>query len=363
MDGANDYAFWYEPVYEVTRGEIVESVHFGALAVVDADGRLIASRGSAEAFAYLRSTAKPFQALPLIEAGGVERFGFTQAEIALMCASHSGTDEHADVAASIQSKVDVGELDLMCGVHPPMHEPTAAKLRDAGQQPTPNRHNCSGKHSGMLALAQLNGWPVQHYIDPIHPVQQQILQTLAEMCDYPMEEVELGIDGCSVPNFALPLRAAAHGFARLCDPRGLPEKRAAACRTVVEAMSSHPEMVAGPGRFDTALMQAAAGRLIAKGGAEGYQGVGLLPGVLGEGSPALGITIKIADGDAQGRARAGLVLDVLQKLGALDEAMLAELADYGPEKTLYNWRKLTVGQARPAGELHFHQSLESTAIA
>lgn len=225
MDGANDYAFWYEPVYEVTRGEIVESVHFGALAVVDADGRLIASRGSAEAFAYLRSTAKPFQALPLIEAGGVERFGFTQAEIALMCASHSGTDEHADVAASIQSKVDVGELDLMCGVHPPMHEPTAAKLRDAGQQPTPNRHNCSGKHSGMLALAQLNGWPVQHYIDPIHPVQQQILQTLAEMCDYPMEEVELGIDGCSVPNFALPLRAAAHGFARLCDPRGLPEKR------------------------------------------------------------------------------------------------------------------------------------------
>ena len=358
----SDPSRMYEPLYEVTRGEIVESVHFGAVAVVNTAGELIASCGLAESVVYLRSTAKPFQVLPLIEAGGVEHFRFTLAEVALMCASHSGTDAHAATAASIQSKANVGELDLMCGVHPPMDEATARRLQEAGQQPLPNRHNCSGKHSGMLALAQLKGWPVEQYIDPIHPVQQEILQAVAEMCDYPMEEIELGIDGCSAPNFALPLQAAARGLARLCDPADLPEPRARACRTIVQAMSSHPEMVAGPGRFDTRLMQVAAGRLIAKGGAEGYYGIGLLPDALGSGSPALGVTIKIADGDPQGRARAGVVLDVLRQLGALDAQLLAELSEFGPQKTLYNWRKLTVGEGRPVCELQFHQTLETSPV-
>lgn len=213
----------------------------------------------------------------------------------------------------------------------------------------------------MLALARLNGWSVEHYIDPIHPVQQQILKAIAEICDVAMEDIELGIDGCSAPNFAMPLRNAALGFARLCDPDGLPTGRAAACRTILQAMTTHPEMVAGPGRFDTRLMQVTGGRIVTKGGAEGYQAVGLRPGALGAGSPALGITIKISDGDARGRARPGVVMEVLRQIGALSESELAELTEFGPQSMIYNWRKLTVGEARPAFQLEIFRHLEIPA--
>ncbi len=341
------------PVYELTRGQIVESIHYGSGAVVDATGRLVAWFGDPDCVTYLRSSAKPFQALPLVEAGGVERFGLTPQEVALICASHSGTDEHVSVAAAIQHKAGINELDLLCGVHSPADEPTAEAMRLRGKSPAPNRHNCSGKHSGMLALAHLEGWPGAYYIDPIHPIQQRILETFSEMCGIEMEDVELGIDGCSAPNFAVPLRNAALGFAHLADPSDLPEKRATACRIIVQAMLAHPDMVAGPGRFDTALMRAGRGRILTKGGAEGYQAVGLLPGALGPSSPALGIALKISDGDLRSRARPGVVLEVLNQLGALDEAQLTELDSFGPRVELHNYRTLLVGEARPAFRLQF----------
>jgi L-asparaginase II len=345
----------YEPVIELTRGEIVESIHSGAVAVVTKDGELYASCGDPELVTYMRSSAKPFQVLPLVEAGGMKHFGFSLAELALMCASHSGTETHTSLANAIQEKAGVGELDLMCGIHPPTDENAAEALRKRGESPTPNHNNCSGKHSGMLALARLKNWPVDHYIDPIHPVQQLILQVIAEMCAYPMEEIELGIDGCSAPNFALPIQHAAQGFARLMDPIDLPEERANACRTIVQAMTSHPEMIAGPGRFDTLLMQATGGRLLTKGGAEGYQAVGIPPGVLSKDSPALGVAVKIADGDPRGRARPAVVLEVLRQLGALDEAELKVMQSFGPASWLYNWRKLTVGESRPVFSLTYRQ--------
>jgi len=352
----------FVPVFELTRGEIGESLHFGAVTVTDKTGTLIAGCGDPGLVTYLRSSAKPFQVLPLIEAGGVDHFGLTLKEVALMCASHSGTDAHVQVAASIQKKVDVGELDLMCGIQPPMDEATREQLRARGQTPTQNRHNCSGKHSGMLAQARLNGWSVDHYIDPIHPVQQQILKTFAEVCAVPMEDVELGIDGCSAPNFAIPLRQAAQGFARLCDPDDFPPARASACRTIIQAMTTHPDMIAGPGRFDTRLMQVTDGRIVAKGGAEGYQIIGIRPGALGAHSPALGITVKISDGDARHRARSGVVLEVLRQLGALNATELAELAEFGPHSEIYNWRKLTVGEARPVFKLEIFERLETLPV-
>jgi L-asparaginase II len=177
-----------------------------------------------------------------------------------------------------------------------------------------------------------------------------------------MEDIELGIDGCSAPNFAVPLRNAALGFARLCDPDGLPDSRANACRTIVQAMTAHPEMIAGPDRFDTRLMQVAESRIITKGGAEGYQAIGLRPGALGAGSPALGIAIKISDGDARGRARAGVALEVLRQLGALNGAELQELAKFGPHTEIHNWRRLTVGEARPAFQLKILRPLEIPAV-
>lgn len=337
----------YQPVFELTRGKIVESIHYGAFAVVDSRGNLLASAGDPQMVTFLRSSAKPFQALPFIERGGHEQFGFTPKEIALICASHSGTDEHAQTIKEMQAKIGIGVDDLLCGMHEPMHQATRDAMLLRGEPTSPYRHNCSGKHTGMLAHARLRSLPTATYLDFDHPVQQTILQTFAEMCGIPAAEVELGIDGCSAPNFAVPLYRAAYGFARLCDPFALEPKRANACRIITSAMMAHPEMVAGPKRFDTDLMLAASGRIVSKGGAEGYQAIGVLPGVLAPDSPGIGIAIKISDGDLNDRARTGVALSILKTLGALHDAQLAKLADYGPVKQLYNYRKLHIGQSRP----------------
>ncbi len=344
----------YQPIFEVTRGKIVESVHFGAAAVVDAHGRLIAELGDPQAVTFLRSTAKPFQALPFIERHGPETFGLTAREIAIMCSSHSGTDEHVATVQAMQAKIGIGVDDLMCGTHYPYHEPTTDAMKLRGETPTAYRHNCSGKHTGMLAHAKMRNAPLTSYLDFEHPVQASILQAFAEMCDLSVENVELGIDGCSAPNFAAPLYSAALGYARLCDPFGLPAERAQACRTITNAMTAHPDMVGGPQRFDTLLMELAQGRIVVKGGAEGYQGLGLLPGALGPDSPGIGITIKISDGDSSGRARFGVALAILKALGALSENDLEKLAEFGPEKQLYNYRKLYIGKSCPAFQLEIN---------
>jgi L-asparaginase II len=356
----------YQPIFELTRGKIIESIHFGAVVVVDAQGRLVASYGDPQAVTYLRSSAKPFQVLPLIEHGGQAVYQLAPREIALICASHTGTDEHVHNVRAIQQKIGVQESDLLCGVHPPFDPATLQAMHARGEQPTPNRHNCSGKHTGMLAYTRMKNLPVREapgslpYIDPLHPIQQEILQTFAEMCELPREQVQLGTDGCSVPTFAVPLYNAALAYARLCDPQAaglLSPPREEACRTITAAMTRNPDMVGGPNVFDTRLMQAGKGRILAKRGAEGFLSMGLLPGALGENSPALGIAIKIADGDLgahtgaagdyRGHARPAVGLEVLRQLGALSPAELESLADYGPTFEITNWRKLVVGQGRP----------------
>ncbi len=340
----------YVPLLDVTRGPVVESLHYGALVVTDVDGRVLASVGDPEAYTYLRSTAKPFQTLPLVEMGGVEHFGLSEKELALTCASHSGTDDHAATAASIQKKIGVAEGDLLCGWHMPYHEATRLEMIRKGETPTQNRHNCSGKHSGMLAQCKMRGVTIEDYINPQHPIQKAILQTFAEMCEIPVNEIALGVDGCSAPVFAVPLRNAAAAFARLSDPSKLLAKRAEACRKITHAMMEHPDMVAGPERFDTLVMQRTKGRLVSKAGAEGYQGIGLLPGALGEGSPAMGIAIKVADGDMGGRAVTTVAIEVLRQLGVLSaediEAMAALAA-----RPVRNWRKLAVGELRPVFQI------------
>jgi L-asparaginase II len=343
--------FRHQPIYELTRGQIVESVHVGSIAVVDSHARLIAGYGNVNDVTFLRSTAKPFQVLPFIESGGPEKYQLTLAEIALLCASHSGTDGHMMVLRELQSKTGVQEADLLCGIHPPYDESTAESMRERGEQPSPNRHNCSGKHTGMLAQAQYHGWSKVDYINIDHPVQKLILETFSEMTDVAIDRVQVGIDGCSAPNFAVPLINAALAFARLCDPSEAETSRASACQTITQAMSANPIMVAGPGRFDTVLMEAASGRIIAKGGAEGYQGIGLLPGAIHAGSPALGIAFKISDGDLRGRARPGVALEILRQLGALTEDEMGQLAKFGPLLQIKNWREIQVGEARPCFEL------------
>ena len=340
----------YAPLLEITRGPIVESLHHGAVVICDTAGNLLAAAGDPNAITYLRSTAKPFQTLPLVENGGLEHFGLTEKELALTCASHSGTDEHAATAASIQQKVGVSEGHLLCGTHLPMHEATRLEMLRRGENPTPNRHNCSGKHSGMLAQCVLRGLSTEDYINPQHPIQQTILQTFAEMCSHPLDQIAIGVDGCSAPVFAVPMRNAALAFARLSDPSGLPAPRAAALRRIARAMMEYPNMVAGPDRFDTLVMTLAAGRLVTKAGAEGYQGMGLLPGALGPGSPALGIAIKVADGDQGGRAVTAIAIETLRQIGLLSAADVEAMPFLAP-RPVRNWRKFEVGQIRSVFEI------------
>lgn len=359
----------YQPIYQLTRGDIVESVHFGAIAVMESSGRLAAWYGDPGLVTYTRSSAKPLQALPFLENDGNSYYGLTLQEVALLCASHSGTDEHVAIVKSIQAKTGVSESDLMCGVHTAYDRTTAAAMRERGEEPTPNRHNCSGKHTGMLAFSRMLGFPVGPnelaYIDPDHPVQQKILHTLAEMCDLPVEQIHVGIDGCSAPNFALPLRNTALGFARICQPDGLPEKQAETCHLISKAMLAYPEIIGGPDNFDTFLMQAAQGKVICKGGAEGFQAFGIMPGAIKPGSPALGVAFKISDGDLKGHnrpagdprghIRPAVSLEILRQLGVFDAHNLEKLVEYGPEFPVENWRKLKVGWASPCFKLEYGQ--------
>lgn len=335
----------YQAVVEVTRGPIVESVHFGAAAVVDVDGKLVASIGDPYTVTFLRSSAKPFQALKFVEMEGPQHFGLTDEEVAIMCASHSGTDRHFEVVSSIQQKVGIKESDLMCGVHYPLDEQTANTMRVRGEVPTSNRHNCSGKHTGMLAQATMRQLPFADYLDSQHPVQQANLQVFCEMCSLTPKDVLLGLDGCSAPVFAVPLFNAALGYARMADPRDLAPARAKACRAITRSMTSYPFMVGGPNRFDTAIMEVGNGLIFVKGGAEGYQGVGLLPGALGPGSEGLGIALKVSDGDLTARACSTVAIEILRQLGVLSAAQLEALKPYG-RRPVYNWRKLEVGELR-----------------
>ena len=346
----------FQPIFELTRGPVVESTHYGAVAVVDSSGHLLAWHGDPQAVTFTRSSAKPLQALSFIELGGDQAFHLTSKEIAILCASHEGTDEHVEVIKGIQAKIGVQETDLLCGTHLLSHLPTVEEMRARGEMLTPNRNNCSGKHTGMLAHARMRGLPISDYINPGHPVQKTILETFSEMCGLESAQVQLGIDGCSAPNFAIPLFNAALGFARLCDPRNLLLERAAACRRITSAMMANPVMVSGVGRFDTRVMEVCSKRIVVKGGAEGYMAMGILAGALGAESPGIGIAFKVSDGDlsvrgpdgvSRNRVRPAVALEILKQLGAISEKELEALAEFGPVRPVTNVRKIVVGESRP----------------
>ena len=345
-----------QPIFEVTRGQIVESVHYGSIAVVDSNGKLIASHGDPQTVAFLRSSAKPFQVLPFVEHGGMEYFKFTPRELSLSCASHEGSDMHVQAVIQLQNKIGIEESNLQCGTHLPGDVAELKSLIVHDQKPRTNHNNCSGKHTAMLAHAKMRGLPLENYLDINHPIQQDILTTFADLCGLPVDQVQLGTDGCSAPNFAVPLYNAALGFARICDPRALAEMRASACRKITSAMTTYPEMVGGYGEFDEQLMRVGAGRIVCKRGAEGYQIVGLLPGVLSPDSPGVGMAMKISDGDAarmnihleaSPRVRPAVTVEILRQLGVLSSEQQQALAAFGPEKSITNHRGIMTGRSYP----------------
>ncbi len=331
----------YAPIVEWMRGDWVESVHAGAVAVCDPQGALLAWHGDPQAATFLRSSAKPLQVLPLLTTGAAEHFGLNDAEIAVACASHSGTDGHVEAVRSILDRAGLEEAQLQCGSHPPYDPETRRALRQRGEQPTPIRHNCSGKHAGMLMLAKYLGLPPSNYLDREQEVQQRILNAVAVVGSVPEAEIRVAIDGCSAPNFALPIRNAALAFARLAEPGGLMDPYPAACRRVFAAMTAHPSLVGGPGRLDTRLMEAAPGRLLAKGGAEAYHTLALKPGASLRAPGALGVALKIADGAS--RPVAPVVLAMLEQLEVFAPEEIEALGDLATA-TLTNHRGLEVGK-------------------
>jgi L-asparaginase II len=230
------------------------------------------------------------------------------------------------------------------------------------RQPTPNQNNCSGKHTAMLAYAKMRDLPLENYLDTNHPIQHDILATFAEMCGLSVQEIQLGTDGCSAPNFAIPLYNAALGMARLCDPHGLSHQRTSACRKITSAMTTHPEMVSAYGEFDEQMMRAGEGKIVCKRGAEGYQIIGLLPGVLRPGAPGVGIALKVSDGDPSRtaldlthspRVRPAVVVEILRQLGVLSSEQEQALAPFGPVRPIKNHRGIITGQSHPVFKLSY----------
>lgn len=294
-----------EALVRVTRSGWVESVHRVHIAVCDADGRLVASAGDPWRFAFMRSSAKPLQALPLVESGAARAFGLEPRHLAIACASHRGTPIHTAAAASLLERAGLDPSFLECGPHAPEDSEAAAALLRQGRSPERLHNNCSGKHAGMLAVTRHRGWSQAGYLDAGHPLQVEIVGAVAETtgaCP------ALGVDGCGVPTFGMPLTAMATAFARLASGRGLEAARAEAAAELASAMAAHPDLVSGQGHVNTALLALHGARLLAKGGAEGVWCAGLR-----EDGPGIGIALKVDDG--AGRAPGAAMLAVLGALG------------------------------------------------
>lgn len=345
-----------EVLVEVTRGALVELIYQGDIAVVDATGRLLYAVGDPTARrTYWRSAAKPFQAMPLVYTGAAARYRYDQADLALACASHNGEEVHTQRAGTMLERLGLDAGALQCGAHEPFDKATATDLIRRAQAPGTLHNNCSGKHSGMLALSLQLGFdphgPVS-YLEPEHPVQQVILENVAAVTGLAGTEIPVGVDGCGVPTFYLSLYHMALAFARLADPAAIPaaagtgaslpagyqppapDARRAAAQEVRAAMMAHPYLVGGHRRFDTALMQAAPGRLVSKVGAAGVWCVGIVPEAaaaaagLNEARGGVGIAIKVEDAALDGGPREKAALEVLTQLGVLGAAQLDQLAYY-----------------------------------
>ena len=308
---------------ESHRGAILESRHTVHVAVMDGSARLVASAGDPEYRTFWRSAAKPFQALPLVEDGVVERLGLTRQDLALACASHSSEPAQVQLVREFLQRAQCSERDLMCGPHRPLSDAVAKDYDTRGVRLTAIYSNCSGKHTGMLALAKHHGWPTEFYARGDHPVQQRCLKSVSEFTDVPATEIGVAVDGCGVSCFALPLRNMALAYTRIPP-------------AVLEAMVLHPELVAGEGRPCTELMRAHPGRVVTKVGAEGVYSALLV-------REGLGVTLKVEDGNSLAASLA--IAAVLAELG------LKPQPTWLLTKPITNSRGETVGEMRVNGGL------------
>ena len=320
---------------EVTRGPLVESCHRGAVAVASPSGAIALQLGDIEGPVYPRSAIKALQTLPLIESGAADHFGFGPAEIALACGSHTGTERHTQLAAEMLERAGLPPDALGCGAHAPLGTAAARALIASGKEPTQLHNNCSGKHAGMLATAVFLKEPTDGYWQPGHPVQQRVLKGLQDISGVALGPDVMGIDGCSVPNWAMPLKVLARTFARLATGEGLEAPRREAVGRLLDACWENPELVAGKGRADTVVMRALPRQVFMKTGAEGVY-CGAFPEL------GLGFALKMDDGAK--RAASGAAI-------ALVEAFYPAARGLMPYSPIRTWRGAEVGEIRSANAL------------
>jgi len=326
---------------EILRGNVVESRHRGSIAVSDSGGSLLLSIGDVDRPVFPRSAVKAIQALPFVESGAADAFGFGKREIALASSSHSGEQEHVELAASMLASAGLDQTALECGAHWPTNHQATVALARTGAEPCPLHNNCSGKHSGFLCTCVHLGIEHGGYVSVDHEYQRLLRATMEDVTGAVHSANTCGTDGCSIPTYAVPLRNLAHGFARMATGDGLEPERAAASRRILAACMAEPFLTAGTGRADTKIMLAGRGRLFTKTGAEG---------VFCAAIPELGLGIALKCDDGTTRAAEIMVMSTLAKLLPPADPLRAEL-DAMARPTMKNWNGITVGSMRPTGDL------------
>ena len=328
------------PLIELTRGGTRECLHFGAVAVVNRHQRLLAHAGDPHWLSFTRSTLKALQALPFIQGGGAAHFGFLPQQVALMCASHNGEDGHVVQVQGMLDKAGLSYKALRCGCHVPGIFTQLETAPPPDLRYDERHNNCSGKHAGFLAYCVQHGLDLEDYLEPMHPLQQAIRRDVARVVGLDPQDLRLGIDGCSAPNYAMPLSALAYGYARLASGV-LDDEFGVSFSTLSEAMTAHPDMVSGQRRNDLAFMQAGRGDWVTKVGADGVQ-------VVASKSRGEAFAIKIIDANKPALFAASV--EVLEQLGWLDDAQRESLLPWRAQP-LFNARGLLVGERRPVFQL------------
>jgi L-asparaginase II len=330
---------------EVTRGEVVESTHRGVVVVADVDGKVVASAGDPERPAYFRSSAKPYQAIPLIESGAADAFGFTEREVALACSSHDSTPDHQRGVARMLEKAGLHDEDLRCGISLPVDPPEMARSVLGLVWPSQVQCECSGEHAGMLAACKHLGYPLDTYVDRDHPLQRRILEIVAAAVRRDPDDVVLGTDGCSIPTFGATIREFALAYATFAVPERAPagagRELAPAIDRLRSAMTAYPEMVCNEGVLDTDIMQFSNGRIVAKLGAEALLCLAV---------PERGLGIAIADESGSKRGLGPAAIAVLEQLGLADAELISVLRERH-SGAVTNFKGVPVGEIRPALEL------------
>jgi L-asparaginase II len=327
----------------VCRGDTAESVHCAAIAVVDGNRRLIRFLGDPYMMTATRSSVKPFQALPLVRSGGADKLGLTSKQLAIICASHNGSDEHRAAVQSVLEAAGNNADHLKCGTHWPLEMRLLNEFPKGGEELDPVRHNCSGKHAGFLALARLLGVAPEEYIDPESKLQQQVREAVGVHCEYPPEDLDVAIDGCSAPVFSMPLVNLAIGFQKLAAGLGESGEPDPAVVRIRNVMQEHPLMVSGNKRLDYDLARSLPKNVVCKVGAEAVQGIGLA-------DPPLGIAVKVLDGAA--RARDPISLETLVQMGVIDDVSAYPFLQPYVRPEVRNYRKLLTGRIVPEFVLH-----------